>query len=247
VTSGQPPRRTPRLLAISDRHALAAGPAVHAGGPTVGSEAIEHGGRNADPAAVLEPWLLRLAAAGVDAVQLREKDLDDADLYALAHRARALLPPSIALLINGRPDVALAAAADGVHLPAAGLPAEAVRRRWGGRLTIGVSTHAPEEVEAARRAGADYVVFGPVYPTPSKARCGPPAGLDGLRRAAAAGLPVLALGGVGADRLAELAAAGASGAAGIRCFLDGESVEAMVRAAAQVFAGDPLDSVSRRA
>jgi len=247
VTSGPPPRRAPRLLAISDRRALAGDPAARAGAAVRGTGAIDPGEHGSAPAALLEPWLRRLAAAGVDAVQLREKDLDDADLYALARRACTLLPPPAALLINGRPDVALAAGADGVHLPAAGLPAEAVRRCWGGRLAIGVSTHAPEEVEAARRAGADYVVFGPVYPTPSKARHGAPAGLDGLRRAAAVGIPVLALGGVTAERLPELAAAGAAGAAGIRCFLEAASAQRMVRAAARAFGGDPLDSVCRRA
>lgn len=212
-----PPRRAPRLLAITDRRALAAG----AGG--------------ADSTAALEPWLRRLAAAGVGAVQLREKDLDDADLYALALRARARLPPPIALLINGRPDIALAAGADGVHLPAAGLPAAAVRRRWGERLLIGVSTHGIAEVEAARRAGADYVTFGPVYPTPFKAAYGPPAGLDALRRAAAVGIPVLALGGVTPGRLPELAAAGAAGAAGIRCFADEASIAVMIAGAARLF------------
>jgi len=231
VTSAPPPRRAPRLLAISDRLALAGGDAPDGGGPAGG----------------LEPWLRRLAAAGVDAVQLREKDLDDADLYALACRARALLPPPIALLVNGRPDVALAAGADGVHLPADGLPAAAVRRRWGARLVIGVSTHRVAEVEAALAAGADYVTFGPVYPTPSKARLGPAAGLDALRRAAAVGIPVVALGGVTAERLPELAAAGAAGAAGIRCFLDAASIAAMVRAAARTFDRHPLDAAPRRA
>jgi thiamine-phosphate pyrophosphorylase len=102
---------------------------------------------------------------------------------------------------------------------------------------IGVSTHGIAEVEAARRAGADYVTFGPVYPTPSKAGYGPPAGLDALRRAAAVGLPVLALGGVTPERLPELAAAGAAGAAGIRCFADEASLAAMVAGAAKAFPG----------
>lgn len=198
-------RRPPRLLAISHRRS-------HDGGD-------------------LGPWLRRLAEAGVDTVQLREKNLDDLELYALARRARALLPPPRRLSINGRADLALAAGADGVHLPAAGLPVAALRARFG-ELLIGRSTHHPEEVAAAARDGADYVTFGPVYPTPSKAGYGPPPGLDGLRRAVAVGLPVVALGGVGPRQVAEVVAAGAAGVAGIRAFSDAGSLAEMIAAAA---------------
>lgn len=207
MTDVQPPR----LLAISDRRSL-------------------------PPEDDLAAWLRRLTAAGVEAVQLREKDLPDRDLFRLARQCRALLPPPFRLLINGRGDVALAAGADGVHLPAAGLPAAALRRLWEVRALeqrplLGRSTHSVEEVEAARDEGVDFVTFGPVYPTPSKARYGPPPGLDGLRRACAVGIPVLALGGVTAERMSELAAAGAWGAAGIRVFLSAEGCDAMVQAA----------------
>jgi thiamine-phosphate pyrophosphorylase len=163
-------------------------------------------------------WFAALAAAGVDALQLREKRLDDLSLWQLARRARAALPPPAVLLVNGRADLALAAGADGVHLPADGVPAGAVRARFGSGLLIGVSTHRPEEVERARRDGADYVVFGPVYPTPAKAGFGKPAGPRALARAAALGIPVYALGGVTLERFAEVAAAGAAGVAGIRLF-----------------------------
>jgi thiamine-phosphate pyrophosphorylase len=163
-------------------------------------------------------WFEALAAAGVDALQLREKRLDDLSLCRLARRARAALPLPAVLLVNGRADLALAAGADGVHLPADGIPAGAVRARFGSGLLIGVSTHRLEEVERARRDGADYVVFGPVYPTPAKAGCGTPAGLPALARAAALGIPVYALGGVTLERFGEVAAAGAAGVAGIRLF-----------------------------
>lgn len=210
---------SPRLLAISDRRSL-------------------------PPGTDLAAWLRIIAEAGVDAVQLREKDLDDRALFALARTARSLLPSPVRLLVNGRLDVALAAGADGVHLPAAGLPVAAVRRladRGGGArqrpLWVGLSTHDPAEVAAARRDGADYVTFGPVYPTPSKAGYGEPPGIPGLERAveAAEGLPVLALGGVTAQRVAEVAAAGAAGAAAIRGFQDREGCRAFVAAAAERF------------
>jgi len=206
------PRRVPRLLAVSDG--------------TVSP-------RGDDPR--FTRWIEGLAAAGVDGAQMREKHLDDRRLYEIVGIARRRLPPQVRLLVNGRADVALAAGADGVHLPAAGLPVAALRERFGPELMIGRSTHAPEEVAAARDAGADYVTFGPVYPTPSKAAYGPPPGLDGLRRAVASGLPVLALGGVDAGRLEEVAAAGAAGAAGIRVFQDPSGLPDLVRRARELF------------
>ncbi len=178
-----------------------------------------------------ERWLSGLAAAGIDAVQLRDKGLDDRSLYELARRAREVLPAGCRLLVNGRLDVALGAGADGVHLPSEGLPVGALRRRFGPGVLIGRSTHRHGEVAVALADGADYVTFGPVYPTPSKAGYGPPPGLAGLRRAAAVGLPVLALGGVTAARLPEVAAAGAAGGAAIRAFADAAGAAEMARAA----------------
>jgi thiamine-phosphate pyrophosphorylase len=189
--------RVPRLLAVSDA-----------------------GERRGRP---LEDWLRRLVAAGVDGVQVREKALADRELYELLRAARRAWPGW--LIVNGRLDVALAAGADGVHLPADGVPVAALRRRFGDRVVIGRSTHRPEEVTEAREAGADYVTFGPVFPTPAKARYGRPPGLEGLARAAARGLPVIALGGIGPGELAGVAAAGAAGAAGIRSFHEPRSLE----------------------
>ncbi|RMH15349.1 MAG: thiamine phosphate synthase [Acidobacteria bacterium] len=181
---------SPHLLAISDRRARR--------------------GRS------LTDWLAALE--GVDAVLLREKHLDDRALFDAAIAARAALGDEVLLLVSGRLDVALAAGAGGVHLPADGVPAALLRRRFGRRVVIGCSTHRPSEVAAARDAGADFVTFGPVFDTPSKRRYGPPAGLAGLRRAAACGIPVLALGGIDATRYPAVIAAGAAGVAGIRVF-----------------------------
>lgn len=198
--------------------------------------------------AELEAWLRALAAAGVDAVQLRRKDLPDRRLLELTRRARRVLPPgppgpsAPALLVNGRLDVALAAGADGVHLPSTGLPTREVRRladSLGLDALIGRSTHHPDEVARARDEGADYVTFGPVFPTPGKAAFGEPPGLAGLERAAACGLPVLALGGVSAERLPEVARAGAAGVAGIRCFARPAGLPALVEAARRAFPEPP--------
>lgn len=170
----------------------------------------------------------------MEALQLREKDLSDRALWALARRARALLPPPALLLVNGRADVALAAGADGVHLPADGVPVAPLVRRFGGRLRVGRSTHRLAEVEAARRDGAAWVTFGPVFATPGK---GPPVGPAGLAAAAAIGIPVYALGGVTLERLGEVAATGAAGAAGIRLFQDTTRLAEAIAAARLHFAG----------
>jgi thiamine-phosphate pyrophosphorylase len=165
-----------------------------------------------------EAWLHALGQAlqaGNGAFQLREKDLGDRALYELAVRARRALPPPVQVLVNGRLDLGLAAGADGVHLPADGVPIAPLRRRFGPGVLIGRSTHRVEEVARARAEGADYVLFGPVYETPGK---GAPVGLGELARAAAVGLPVYALGGVTLERFRELAETGAAGIAAIRLF-----------------------------
>ena len=180
-------------------------------------------------------WLRVLGehlAGGLGAVQLREKDLDDRTLYDLARLARAALPAAVPLLVNGRLDLALAAGAEGVHLPADGVPAAALRARFGPGVLIGRSTHTLAEVERARDGGADYVTFGPVYETPGK---GPPVGTAGLARAAAAGIPVYALGGVTLERFGELAAAGAAGVAAIRLFQRSVELPAAARLARELF------------
>jgi len=168
---------------------------------------------------------------GVGAVQLREKDIDGGLLRELA---AALLPVCrrhrAPLLINGRVDVALAVGADGVHLPSDSFRVAEARHLLGPERLIGVSTHAPDEVASAAAEGADYVAFGPLYETASKVRFGPPQGIDRLRRAtAAASLPVLAIGGITPERVADVLAAGAAGIAVISAILASDDPEASAR------------------
>lgn len=172
----------------------------------------------------LIPWLGQIEGL-VDGVQLREKHLADREQLELAVRCRSATGSM--LLMNGRPDIALAAGCEGVHLTSTGLPTQAVRAAFGDRLLIGRSTHHPDEVLAARQDGADYVVFGPVFPTPSKAAYGSPPGLPGLRQATQHGLPVIAIGGIGPEQMPVVASAGASGVAGIRAFQDLTQLNAM--------------------
>jgi thiamine-phosphate pyrophosphorylase len=166
----------------------------------------------------------RTIAAGIDWIQIREKDLDTRTLLEVARFAVAKAhATSTRVLINDRLDVALAANANGVHLGEKSLPLEAVAgwRRSSGRLDfqIGVSCHSLESACAAEASGADYIFFGPVFATPSKAAFGAPQGIDRLREVCASvKIPVLAIGGVNVKNARDCLKAGASGIAAIRLF-----------------------------
>lgn len=152
---------------------------------------------------------------GIKAVQLREKDLSAAELLPLAQELRELTRRYDArLLLNDHIDLALAVQADGVHLGGHSQPTEIVRERIGTELLIGVSTHSNAGIISAAKQGADFVTFGPVYATPSKASFGPPQGLNALSEACRISpLPVFALGGISASRATEVRQTGASGIA----------------------------------
>jgi len=152
---------------------------------------------------------------GLRAVQLREKDLAAGQLFELAVELRQLTREYGAkLLINDRIDIALAVAADGVHLGKAGLPLPEARRILGSELLIGYSAHSADEALQAQSGGADFVTLGPVYQTPSKAQYGEALGLSALAEAARVlTIPVFALGGVKLSSIAEVLSAGAQGAA----------------------------------
>ncbi len=158
-------------------------------------------------------------AGGVDAVQLRDKRADGGALLAAARTLReSTRRHGATLLVNDRIDVALAADADGVHLPAASFPIAVARRLLGPAAWIGRSTHAPAEAATAAIDGADYVVLGPIYATPSKATYGAPLGVGALV-ATRVSCPVIAIGGIGSETVAPLRAAGAHGVAVIRSVL----------------------------
>ena len=156
---------------------------------------------------------------GIRAVQLRERDLPARQLLRVAEHMRALTwRYRAALLINDRVDIALACDADGVHLPAASFAVSDARALLGARRLIGASVHAPGELAAA--TGADFAVIGPIYETPSKQAYGAPLGIGELRAArAVTQMPLFAIGGVDARRVAEVRAAGSDGIAVIRAVL----------------------------
>jgi len=161
---------------------------------------------------------------GARAVQLREKDLPPRELYPLALEMRHLTQVYGArLLINDRVDVALAVNADGVHLTTTSLPASIARQVLGPGRLIGVSTHTLAEAQAAVDEGADFLVFGPVFFTPSKAPYGQPVGLDALRAVRAiVKSPILAIGGIKPTNLDQVLAAGADGIAVISAIISAD-------------------------
>lgn len=165
------------------------------------------------------------------AVHLREKDLGGRALLALALAVgKACAEARQLFVVNDRLDVALAASADGVHLPAAGIPAADARRLLGPAALVGCSCHSIADVERARAGGASYATFSPIHDTPSKRQYGAPIGIPALGEAAALGLPLVALGGITAENAPEARAAGAYGVAAIRAWLVGDDPSGAVRA-----------------
>ena len=156
--------------------------------------------------------------AGVDIIQIREKDLSARDLCALVQRALRVCRRA-RVLVNTRVDVAFAAGAHGAHLPADSPPPLAWRDCAPPGFTFGVSCHSVEEVIRAERESADYVLFAPVFVPISKPTQGPPQGVEKLREACrAVRIPVLALGGITGNNAPLCLEAGAAGIAGITLF-----------------------------
>lgn len=210
----------PVVCYVTDRKALARAP-------------------GADPAEVLLEKVRAAVHAGVDWVQIREKDLLGGKLLPLTLEALASVrdmaptPGSHRTLIyiNDRLDVAIAAGAAGVHLGSESMPiADVVRWRRAGHapveFQIGASCHSVESARDAARDGANYVFFGPVFDTPSKRGFGPPQGLERLREVCqAVEIPVIAIGGVNEANADECIRAGASGIAAIRFFQEAATAE----------------------
>lgn len=169
---------------------------------------------------------------GARVFQLREKDLEAGELTALADR---LLRPVRAagglLLINDRIDVTLAIGADGTHVSQRGFAPAIARRLLGPARLLGVSCHSLAEAEEAQDGGADFIVLGPIFFTPSKAVYGPPLGVELLRQIRPRiRLPIFAIGGINAANRSEVLHAGADGVAVISAIMTADDVSTAVKA-----------------
>jgi thiamine-phosphate pyrophosphorylase len=180
-----------------------------------------------------EEFFAKMTAAlegGVRAVQLREKGLGGGRLLEVAGKLRELTGKYKAkLFINDRVDVAILSGADGVHLPSSGLKAAELREFLdlrGEELLVALSTHSLAEAKEALAEGADFITFGPVFFTQSKARYGEPVGVGRLAEVVESlDIPVFALGGVGRENLGEVIGTGAHGAAMISAILGEKDIK----------------------
>jgi thiamine-phosphate pyrophosphorylase len=187
----------------------------------------------------LIPLLQRVLAVAVPAIQLRERDLSAKELVTLAHEVQAMTASrSAQFLINDRIDVALALEGVGVHLRSNSLSVPVARQLLGAGRLLGVSVHGVEEAMQAESQGADYIVLGPIYETPSKQMFGPPLGIHTLEKVCSlVRIPIIGIGGVTAARAREMRRAGAFGAAVITAILGAADVESATR--------ELLDAVTR--
>jgi len=186
--------------------------------------------RGLSPSPLL-PQLQAAVKAGVDLIQLREKDLACRELLSLVKAAVEISRESqTRIVVNDRLGIAIAAGAHGVHLGGQSVPPEAVRRHVDKEFLVGASCHSMQEALNAEAGGADYILLGPIFDTPSKRPYGPPLGLDTLSQVTSrVKMPVLALGGITVERVRPCLEAGAKGIAGIRLFQECPSVAQQVR------------------
>ncbi len=197
----------------------------------------------ADAAGNLLAKIRAAMAAGVDWVQIRERNMPARELLELVKAAIGVREGEARILVNDRLDVAIAAGAAGVHLGGTSIPAREVvswvrKGNAPAEFMVGVSCHSLEEARAAEDAGAGYVFFGPVFETPSKKSYGPPQGIAMLAEACSAvGIPVIAIGGVNEENATECIRAGAAGIAAIRMFQESREAETLKRAIAMLHGG----------
>lgn len=199
------PKLSSRLLVVTDRHQTRGRPLV--------------------------PLLQQVVNTGAPAIQLRERDLSARELVTLAHEVQAVTTShGSQLLINDRIDVALALEGVGVHLRSNSLPVSVARQMLGAQRLLGISVHSVEEAVHGESEGADYIVLGPIYETPTKQMFGLPLGIRTLEKACGLiRIPIFGIGGVTAARAREMRHAGAFGAAVITAILGARDVESAAR------------------
>ena len=199
--------------------------------PTLSSRLLVVTDRHQTNGRPLVPLLQRVLTAAAPAIQLRERDLSSRELLTLAREVQAVTASRRSqLLINDRIDVALALEGVGVHLRSNSLPVSVARQLLGAQRLLGISVHAVEEAVQVESQGADFIVLGPIYETPSKQMFGPPLGIHTLEKACRlVRIPIIGIGGVTAARAREMRRAGAFGVAVITAVLGAADVEPAVR------------------
>jgi thiamine-phosphate pyrophosphorylase len=199
--------------------------------PTLSSRLLVVTDRHQTNGRPLVPLLQRVLTAAAPIVQLRERDLSTSELVRLAREVQAeTVSHRSQLLINDRIDVALALEGVGVHLRSNSLPVSVARQLLGAHRLLGASVHSVEEVLAAESQGADYIILGPIYATPSKQMFGPPLGIHTLEKVCRlVRIPIIGIGGVTAARAHEMRRAGAFGVAVITAILGATDVESATR------------------
>jgi len=199
--------------------------------PTLSSRLLVVTDRHQTNGRPLVPLLQQVVNAVAPAIQLRERDLSARELVTLAHEVQAVTASHRSqLLINDRIDVALALEGVGVHLRSNSLPVSVARRLLGAQRLVGVSVHTVEEAIQVESQGADYIILGPIYATPSKQMFGPPLGIHTLEKACRlVRIPIIGIGGVTAARAQQMRRAGAFGVAVITAILGVTDVESATR------------------
>lgn len=188
----------------------------------------------------IEEIISALCRAGVGMIQLREKGLTTRELHLLVAEAVGAARAGGALLVvNDRPDVALYARADGVHLGDEDLPAGAARRLLGPDAIVGVSCHSPEGVRAAADLDVDYIAVGPVFPTETKKLRFPIVGIELVRQARRiTSKPLVAIGGIDHGNASDVIGAGADGVAVISALMAPGEIEERARSLARAIGGE---------
>ena len=200
--------------------------------------------------AIIDPTLLAvselalaeaLAGSGVELIQYRSKTASSRQFFEVSRQLSALLGPrGVRLIVNDRPDIAILAGAGGVHVGQEDLGVEDARAICGKDRWVGVSTHTLEQVAEAERTSADYIAFGPIFPTATKKNPDPVVGTDLLRKVRQMTVkPLVAIGGITLERAAEVYGAGADSLAVIRDLICAPDPAARARKYLDVAASAP--------
>ena len=199
--------------------------------PTFSSRLLVVTDRHQTNGRLLVSLLQRALTVAECTIQLRERDLSARELVALAREVQAVtVSHRSQLLINDRIDIALALEGVGVHLRSNSLPVSVARKLLGAQRLLGVSVHSVEEALDVESQGADYIILGPIYETPSQQMFGPPLGIYTLEKACRlVRIPIIGIGGVTASRARAMRHAGAFGAAVITAILGADDVESATR------------------